>query len=1012
MSRFFLHIYDFLSKHRVLTAAGLLLFCCILAVMALRVNYEEDIAKFLPMSKDKQELADLSKAAEKQSRIAILFSEKDSAATTNTDSLEEAMEAVGEQLATLPQIKNLQVSVDESQMEKVLDLAYRNAPYFLTDKDQRRIEKLLADSSYIREQLEKDKQQLIVSNGMAMTTLKYDPLHLFDPLMKRLQRASPAQTFQIIDGYLFTKDGKHSMITFNSPYGSSETHKNAELAETLDSVLAKSAKQYPSLRITAIGAPLVAVTNAQQIKTDSLLASGAAVFLILGLLIWHYRRVQDILWIGISIAFGWLFALAGMSLFNESVSIIVLGVGSVIIGIAVNYPLHFLDHIREAVDKRDALNEMVPPLLIGNITTVAAFLCLIFLDAQAMRDLGLFGGMMLIGTILFVLIFLPVFASIPKNRSAVHSISFFPESWMSGRLSFLKGLRSKTPVFISVCVITLVLGYFSLQTSFDSNLQHINYMTAEQKEDMAIMTGGEAIKSTPFIEKKASYEYGLKWSEEMQAEFDRQVGRLGFSNAAFEPFKSIVSNSHPLTKKYEDFQPILNELETPDTKSAATQLVEVLNDSFNYVGFVCGFVVFFFLWVSFRRIELSLMSFLPLAVSWIWILGLMELFGVQFNIVNIILATFIFGQGDDYTIFITEGLLYEYTTGKKRLDSYKKSVMMSAVLMFIGIGSLVFASHPALKSLGAVTVIGMATVVLMAYYLSPLVFKWLVRGRDSHFTKEDIPYPLPLTIKRFVYSLGAMIFFLCMMYLFVLPYTWFYFHFGKVTEERKVSYHALIQFMSRWTINHVPGVKMIMENRVGETFDKPAIVVCNHQSHLDIMCLLMLTPKIIFLTNDWVWHNPFYGGVIHHAEYLPVSDGIAANVDKLRDLYNRGYSICIFPEGTRSVTNQILRFHKGPFYLAQQLGADVLPVFIHGVGHVLPKKDFMLRQGSIYVEVQKRIKLSEIIKEEKDSDLALLRITNQIHHYYKEHYKEICDRIETEEYIDNYRKLSEYYQMQ
>jgi predicted RND superfamily exporter protein len=52
---------------------------------------------------------------------------------------------------------------------------------------------------------------------------------------------------------------------------------------------------------------------------------------------------------------------------------------------------------------------MVLPLFIGNLTTVAAFFCLLWLDARAMQDLGLFASLMLVGTILFVLIFLPQF---------------------------------------------------------------------------------------------------------------------------------------------------------------------------------------------------------------------------------------------------------------------------------------------------------------------------------------------------------------------------------------------------------------------------------------------------------------------------------------------------------------------------------------------------------------------------------------------------------------------------
>ena len=119
-------------------------------------------------------------------------------------------------------------------------------------------------------------------------------------------------------------------------------------------------------------------------------------------------------------------------------------------------------------------------------------------------------------------------------------------------------------------------------------------------------------------------------------------------------------------------------------------------------------------------------------VSWIWILGIMSILGIKFNIVNIILATFIFGQGDDYTIFMTEGCISEYIHGRPVLVSYKRSIILSALIMFIGIGSLIFARHPALHSLAEITIIGMFSVVLMAYLIPPLLFKWLMR----HFPKR------------------------------------------------------------------------------------------------------------------------------------------------------------------------------------------------------------------------------------------------------------------------------------
>ena len=171
-----------------------------------------------------------------------------------------------------------------------------------------------------------------------------------------------------------------------------------------------------------------------------------------------------------------------------------------------------------------------------------------------------------------------------------------------------------------------------------------------------------------------------------------------------------------------------------------SSIANSLSDNFNYIGWACGLIVFFFLWLSFGNIELAALSFLPMAVSWLWILGLMSIFGIQFNIINIILATFIFGQGDDYTIFMTEGCQYEYAYKRKMLSSYKNSIIISALIMFIGMGVLIVAKHPALRSLGEVTVVGMFSVVLMAYLLPPFMFKW-VTSKNGSLRKR------PLTLK-------------------------------------------------------------------------------------------------------------------------------------------------------------------------------------------------------------------------------------------------------------------------
>ena len=1075
MTGFFLRIYDFLEKRRGLTIVMALALIAVFAFFASRVRYEEDIAKFLPREDESRKYQEVYQQFAAQNRIAVVFSSVGD--SSDAETVESAMALFGEKIEGCDMVANLSVTVDETQIFDLMDAVYAHLPYLLTDEDYARVDSLMQTPGLIQERLAQDKRMLMFPvAGTVMHTLPVDPLQLFTPCLQRLNSLKLNDAFQVMDGYLFTADGKHGIVTFDSPFGANESYHNGELSKFLDECVLEIQREIPDVEIAAVGAPLIAATNATRIKRDSITAVAIAIILILLILLLHYRRLSDILWVGVSILFGALFALAGVFVFRGGISIIVLGIGSVIIGIVANYPLHFLDEYKEVGDRREALREMVMPLFIGNLTTVAAFFCLLWLDARAMQDLGLFASLMLLGTILFVLIFLPQF----MRRRPSPSEHLLFERWTGHHLS-----RSKARFWILAIglIITVILGCYSRKTTFDGDLSHINYMTPAQRENLEILSQVQSsdmmyavaegstlqeavnrndslvamLQASPAVaavsgvgemlpsearQKVAADRWNDFWKAESRQiflrDFLREASAQGFADEAFQPFANLISSEsrisdiedfsdviEPFTLRYiyplDEGYRIVNYVKTDDPEAVhallengnasafvfsgndvGNQLVSMLRDSFNYIGWVCGLVVFVFLLISFRRIELALLAFLPLAVSWIWILGFMHLTGIQFNIVNIILATFIFGQGDDYTIFITEGLLYEYKTGKPRLASYKHSVVISALIMFAGIGCLIVAKHPALRSLALVTIIGMATVVMMASFLPPIIFDLLTKKNGK--LRET-----PVTLKRFVYTLFLGVCFL-LLFLFLIPYTAVYFLFGKNSEARKLRYHTLLYKMACFFVRHLPFIHFRMNNAVEETFDKPAVVIANHQSHFDLLCMMALTPKIVFLTNDWVWRNPFYGLVIRKAEFYPVSDGMENNLPRLRDLYERGYSICIYPEGTRSPNCEILRFHKGAFALARELDADILPVFLHGTGHVLPKQELMFRRGEMYMEVGERMRPYDHVEAETDNEKDRI-VTKQMRHFYQEHYAEICSQIETPEYWRFIRKYQEYYKV-
>ena len=292
-------------------------------------------------------------------------------------------------------------------------------------------------------------------------------------------------------------------------------------------------------------------------------------------------------------------------------------------------------------------------------------------------------------------------------------------------------LDNRKWLVVAIAVLTLFFGYHSLGTTFDTDLNHINYMTDEQRADLNRF----GMSKTPrFLLSDSIQQHRLAcWRQFTAANREslttllRNEGlRHGFAEDAFDDFTTILDNDYqpqPLTWFTPLPAPLL--MQNIDVKAINSAMLSQLSDNFNYIGWACAAIVFLFLWCSFRSLTLAVLSFLPMAVSWMWILGIMTLCGMQFNIVNIILATFIFGQGDDYTIFMTEGAVYEATHHRPMLATYKRAIMLSALIMFIGIGSLIVARHPALHSLAEVTIVGMSAVVLMAFVLPPVCLRIL-----------------------------------------------------------------------------------------------------------------------------------------------------------------------------------------------------------------------------------------------------------------------------------------------
>lgn len=804
MTRIILSINAWLSRHRV---TALLLFVVLTALMVwpvTRMRYRENITDFLPHDNDLSTVMEVYGSLSGANNIYAIVSHADGG---DLDTLLDGVDALVEHISAADiagYITRITATADPEAFADVTDRVYSLMPLLLDDAAYNRIDSLLSVPGYIAARLDTDRQLLMTpASGMLGSYVARDPLGLFAPVTERLGASQPAAEYITVDGYILSPDSARAFVRIETSIPSNETAMNGRLIDMLGEQARAVSADMP-VDVVYTGSPVIAVENARCIKHDSLWSVAVAVVVILGLLIYVFGSARNIALMFLAVGWGWLFALAVIALGRDMVSIIVIGIASVMLGIAVNYPLHLIDTLSHAADRRRALGAIVAPLVVGNVTTVGAFLCLVPVDSPALHDLGLFGALLLAGTILFTLVFLPL---------VVHRLRPC-ESCRANLIDRVAAFRPghRRALFAAVVALTAVLACCIPDRLFDPDLRNINYLSPDQRrlfdEMNATLAAGQPGEGTLFVaasgptadvaldrferlnravdslmapDAKAQYTllagpdsrarrlgrwYSLTQRlDTLSGELTARASQAGFSADAFAPFERIIAAPYDTARAYEPLYStvfagtvsrgegrtslvrrltvaddaarrsaarLIDSLSLPgvvtfDIGTVSSSMTGMLADNFNYIATACGFIVFLFLWISMGRVELAAISFLPMAISWVWILGMMGLLDMRFNIVNIILATFIFGQGDDYTIFITEGLSYEYAYGRRVVDKYKTGIIVSALLMLAGIGVLVFASHPAMRSLGEVTVVGMLSVLLMACVIPAFTFGFLTR---------------------------------------------------------------------------------------------------------------------------------------------------------------------------------------------------------------------------------------------------------------------------------------------
>jgi len=1030
MQNIFVNIFLLFNRKKWLFITVLLSIAAFIVFFVSRIHLEEDIRAIIPQDDRISNVNLVLNNSKFSDQIILNFSSKDSNTCQPKLLKSEAEKLVSILEKDTNRIKKIRFKVQEDSFQDIYEFFYQNLPLYLSDADYDVIEQKLNDKA-IAKTLRKNFKSLISPAGIA--TKKYifkDPLSITPLALEKLKNFQLDDNFLLYESCVFTKDKQNLLVFIEPKYSSSDIDKNKLLIDSLDQAILRTITASSPVNVEYYGGTAVAVANAKRIKTDIMLTVNIAIAFILILFFFVFRQVKILLLLFIPVILGAGIAIALISILTGSISAIALGVGAILVGISIDYSLHFFTHFRSSGSITETLKDISLPILMSAGTTASAFLCLFIIKSEALNQLGMFGAFSIVFAALSVLLFIPVFFS--KKDTA-------KEKSRNTILDKIAAYELHKNKIVILLILILSIGFlFTFKNiGFNSDISKLNYLPPHLKEAEQNLTeiSSETQSAVYLISVGNSLQEALEKSEsksnildkakekhlfasmssgtdllltkEKQIEriekwnsFWQRVGRKNienllknnstrFKDEAFNSFYQLINKTYtPLSidafdvlqksflsnyiNKSNNMYSVISILKVAhkdkaelfamfdgddktiifDKQYFSNQFFDVLKDDFNILVWLSMGIVFLILLISFGRIELALISFTPIALSWLWTLGLMGLFGIEFNIFNIIISTFIFGLGIDYSIFIMKGLMDNYRYGNKPLTPYKLSILLSVITTILGMGVLIFAEHPALKSIALVSIFGIASVVIISYTIIPLMFNAMTmqkgKLRSEPFNLFNSVISVVTFLIFFVNSI-TLTSFIPIVYILPIPRRWV-----------KYVFHTLICWTSRfivWINFHIIKTE---EGKEHLDFSKPSVLVSNHQSHLDLVLLLRVNPKIVVVTNKWVWNSPFFGFIVRFAGYFPVYDGIDRDFNKIKEKVAEGYSILVFPEGTRTKDGSIKRYHQGAFKIADELGLDIQPILIHGAFESLPKTEFFMRSGDITVKFFERIKVKSV----------------------------------------------------
>lgn len=740
------------------------LFIGFISVIRSGVSLETNILKLIPDSKGSILSEKVEAFSESQTgEVVFLLSHK------SEDTLIQLARQIEQELTASTRYESITGAVSEEQQRGWYDTYFPYRYSFLSEKIRRELRSAHAEKRVVRHI---QRELYSVTPDYYGDALEKDPLFLFPSFMKSLFADEVLDTYE---GYAVSrKDSLVSTIISatlaGSPFSLDIQMQAEEDIARWETVVRQRGGSFFSTGIVRFAA--AAFTEA---KREISLIGAVSLLGVLLILFFTFRSFR-LLSVGvIPIVVGVITGFTVTAALFPAIHIIAVTMGASLTGIAIDYSLHYLTHLRfSPTPQSSVLRQVLPGITLGAVTTLIGYGVLGFGEFPGFQQIALFTGAGLIGSYLTVILLFPILLRTCQKKTVISFPSFpFP----------LKYLRwGVVPLLLLLIVggahIKTNDKIFDLRTpmpeldreedeirGFSAGIEGSRFVVVTGENDEQLLQNLEQAAETldSLVEENAlagyisvsRYVMSKKRAEENlqllnnavteNEELKAVMNSLGFAAGTYEKISADISSSKIMTMDHwlesSVSKPWRRLVHSDDGDCFSIILLKTVSDevamathfqnqNIQYINkvaevsktlgmyrneattLVCiAYIIILIILIVRYGMKSGIMIFLPPVLAGGVALVLPGLFGHSITFMHIMALLLVLGIGIDYTIFFAEGSSHRQET--------LLAVLLSALSTILAFGVLGLSSTPALQAIGGIITPG----IILSFILAPLFVK-------------------------------------------------------------------------------------------------------------------------------------------------------------------------------------------------------------------------------------------------------------------------------------------------